>query len=470
MTDTAPAPVTVRDSDPWLRAQFVGMDMPVPIQGGGRRPYVNLDAAASTPPLAEVAAAVTAFAPWYSSVHRGAGWKSHVATAAYEEARDVVRRFVGADETQEVVFVKHTTEAINIVAHALRDSGGTVIATEIEHHANLLPWRHGGPGLVLLPFGVTRAVDVDAVEAALRDAPRPALLAVTAASNVSGEMPDVHALAALAHHHGARILVDAAQLVAHRPLRCLPAGDERHLDFVVFSGHKMYAPYGAGVLVAPADVLEGEPMLAGGGAVDLVTPDETVWTHGAAVAEAGSPNVIGAIALAQAARWLEDGCGFERLVAHEHALTEQLVEGLLPVPGVRLLGPPTADGRLGVCSFTVADMHPSLVAAILSWEWGIGVRHGCFCAHPYLLHLLDLSADQVAHARDEARRGERRHLPGAVRASVGAFANANDVCQLVTALTAVAAGERRAEYVQDQHGDYHAVDAPAPPTLRQLLG
>ena len=451
-----------------LRAAFVGMDAEVPVQGGSV-PYVNLDAAASTPPLRVVAEAVERFAPWYSSVHRGAGWLSRVATAAYEEARETAGAFVGADPSQEVVFVKHTTEAVNVVAHALRAGGGTVVATEMEHHANLLPWRHGGPGLVLLP-AAPGGIDLDAVDAALRDATRPALLAVTAASNVTGEMPPVHELAALAHRHGARILVDAAQLVAHRPLSCNAADDEGHLDFVVFSGHKMYAPYGAGVLVAPRDIFAGEPLIAGGGAVDLVTPDDTVWTAGAAAAEAGSPNVVGAIALARAAHWITGECGFDRLAAHETALTRRLVDGVGSVRGVRRLGPATAADRLGVCTFVVDGMHPGLVAAVLSWEWGIGVRHGCFCAHPYLLHLLGLSHEEVERARDEARRGERRHLPGGVRASIGAFAEERDVDRLVTALHAVAAGERRSEYVQDAHGDFTPVDAPAPPRLAELLG
>ncbi|MHB8717374.1 MAG: aminotransferase class V-fold PLP-dependent enzyme [Candidatus Dormibacteria bacterium] len=453
-----------------LRDQFLGMDVAVPVHGGGTRPYVNLDAAASTPPLRRVAAAVSAFAPHYSSVHRGAGWPSRVATAAYEEAREIVRGFVGADASQEVVFVKHTTEAINIVAHSLRDRGGAVVATEMEHHANLLPWRHGGPGLVLLAIGAAAPIDADAVEEALRRAARPALLAVTAASNVTGEMPDIHGLAALAHRHGARILVDAAQLVAHRPITCLPASDERHLDFVAFSGHKMYAPYGCGVLVAPRDALAGEPLLAGGGAVELVTHDETVWSGGAAGAEAGSPNVIGAVALAEAAAWLRDECGFPRLAAHERDVTEQLLSGLRSVAGVRLLGPPTAEGRLGACSFVVDGIPGALVASILSWEWGIGVRHGCFCAHPYLLHLLHLSPADIERARDEARRGERRHLPGAVRASVGAFATGADVDRLVEALSAVARGARNAEYVQEESGEYRALDAPPPPSIRQLLG
>ncbi|MET0804153.1 MAG: aminotransferase class V-fold PLP-dependent enzyme, partial [Acidimicrobiales bacterium] len=227
-------------------------------------------------------------------------------------------------------------------------------------------------------------------------------------------------------------------------------------DFLAWSGHKLYAPFGTGVLVGPRSAFaDGDPFLAGGGAVDLVDLDEVIWTDPPEREEAGSPNVIGAVALHAAMDELT-AIGWDAVADHDDEVAERLRTDLAAVPGVHLLGPGLATATLPTATFTVDGLSHALVAARLSAEFGIGVRHGCFCAHPYLLRLLGLDADEVAAYRGAVLRGDKRDIPGAVRASAGLSTSVDDVDRLVAAVTRIAAGEPApVAYEQDPHtGDF----------------
>jgi selenocysteine lyase/cysteine desulfurase len=290
---------------------------------------------------------------------------------------------------------------------------------------------------------------VEDVTAVLDAGRRPALLALTGASNVTGWSPPVAQICAEAHGRGIPVLLDAAQLAPHRPLPPEP-------DFMAFSGHKLYAPYGAGALIGPRSVFAtGDPFLAGGGAVDLVDLDEVIWTDPPDREEAGSPNVIGAVAFGAAMDELAR-LGWDAVMKHEATLSTRLHEGLRAIDGVRVLGPGPGTDTLAVAAFTVEGMHHALVAARLSAEWGIGVRHGCFCAHPYLLRLLGVGPEGVAEARAALQRGDRRGIPGAVRASCGLGTSGEDVDALLAALRTLAEGSPApVPYVQDEiTGDF----------------
>jgi selenocysteine lyase/cysteine desulfurase len=430
---------------------LVGANLLVPCLDGTERPYRDLDCAASTPAMDVVASAVEEFLPWYSSVHRGAGYKSRRATTSYEQARESTHRFAGraATDGTVVVLVRNTTEAINHLAYRLRLAPDDVIATTVvEHHANLLPWARVAQRR-WVECGRDGTFTVDDVIAVLDNGKKPALLALTGASNVTGWLPPVEEICAAAHERGIPVLLDAAQLAPHRPL---PPGP----DFLAFSGHKLYAPYGAGALIGPRHVFEdGDPFLAGGGAVDLVDLDEVIWTEPPEREEAGSPNVIGAVAFGAAMDELTR-IGWDTIVEHEAALAGRLHQGLRAIEGVTVLGPGPDTDTLSVAAFTVDGMHHALVAARLSAEWGIGVRHGCFCAHPYLLRLLGVGPQGVAEARAAVQRGDRREIPGAVRASCGLGTSGEDVDTLLIAVQALAAGEPApVTYTQDDvTGDF----------------
>jgi len=427
---------------------LVGDDISVPCVDGVERRYMSLDAAASTAALPAVARRVQEFLPHYSSVHRGAGWKSQHATSAYEAARAATLAFAGRDSDDIAIICRNTTEAINHLAYRLRlDRDDVVVTTVVEHHANLLPWERAARRRYV-ECDTDGTFSVDAVAEALDAGSLPRLLAITGASNVTGWRPPLDEIIPLAHERHVPVLVDAAQLAPHSPMPV-------EADFVVWSGHKMYAPFGAGVLIGPRDAFtDGDPFLAGGGAVDLVDLDEVLWTDPPDREEAGSPNVIGAVALHAAID--EFGrIGWPAIQAHDHQLAVRLQTGLRAIDGVRVLGA-DADPALPVATFVVDGVPHALVAARLSAEYAIGVRHGCFCAHPYLLRLLGLDSEQVADYRDAVRRGDRRRVPGAVRASAGLSTTAADIDALVAAVTHIASGEAvPVAYQQDPHtGDF----------------
>jgi len=445
-------------------APLVGDDLAVPCVDGQERPYLSLDAAASTPAFPAVVERVSEFVPWYSSVHRGAGRKSQLATAAYEEARAAALRFAARHGRDDVAIIcRNTTEAINHLAYRLRlDPTDVVVTTVVEHHANLLPWARLAQRRYV-ECDSDGTFTLDAVAAVLDKGPRPRLLATTAASNVTGWMPPLDQMIDLAHDRGVPVLVDAAQLAPHRPLP--PA-----TDYVAWSGHKMYAPYGAGVLIGPRRAFaNGDPFLAGGGAVDLVDLDAVVWTDPPEREEAGSPNVIGAVALHAAIDELAR-IGWDAIAAHDDTLADGLRKALASIDGVRLLG--ASATRLPVATFVVEGVPHALVAARLSAEYGIGVRHGCFCAHPYLLRLLNLPDHEVAAYRDAVRHGDRRHMPGAVRASAGLSTTGADVDRFIEAVAVIATGKPApVAYDQDPHtGDFwpHTTDEPWASEARRL--
>jgi len=434
-----------------LRQRIVGVDREVPLLDGRRVPYVSLDNAATTPPLRDVLEVLERFLPYYSSVHRGTGFKSRLSTVAYDQAHEIIGRFVGADlRSNTIVFGKNTTEAINKLSYRLPLSPDSVIiTTQMEHHSNDLPWR-GRARVVHVRATTDGAIDeaeFDRVLAAYRD--RVALVAVTAASNVSGIVQPIHRLARKAHDAGTRILVDAAQFVAHRPLDMRADDDPEHLDFVALSGHKMYAPFGTGALIGPKDVfLASEPEYVGGGTVDVVTLQEVYWAGLPDREEAGSPNIVGAVAIAAAAQALM-AMGMEKVAEHEDRLTAYALERLSTVPGIRIYGPtdPTCSGdKVGVIPFNLEGRSHFLVAAVLGYEGGIGVRSGCFCAHPYVVHLLQLPATQQETWRDRVLGGDKSELPGMVRASFGCYNNQEDVNRLVDMLHRISRDDYRGEY------------------------
>ncbi|HET7010113.1 MAG TPA: aminotransferase class V-fold PLP-dependent enzyme [Anaerolineales bacterium] len=444
-----------------FRERFVGVDIEVPVLDGRRRRYVNFDNAASTPPLASVRQGVDRFLDHYASVHRGMGFKSQLSTWAYEQARERVNSFVGADPRQHVaILVKNTTEAINKLARRLELAPDDVVLTTVmEHHSDDLPFRpiarviHAGT----LPDGRLDETDFDRRLAA--HAGRVRLVAVTGASNVTGYLNPIHRLARKAHDAGAWIAVDAAQLAPHRAVRMLDLDDPEHLDFVSLSAHKLYAPYGGGALVGRRDVFErGEPDSRGGGTVEIVTVDDVVWSGPPDREEAGSPNVVGAVALALAIDELEN-LGMETVARHEAELTAYALRRLSEIPGLRIWGdadPSRADQRLGVIPFTLEGMSHFLVAAILGHEFGIGVRSGCFCAHPYVLSLLGLSAEEADAVRTRMMGGDKSEMPGFVRASFGLYNTMEEIDQLVEALGRIARGQVAGRYHQDRaSGEYH---------------
>jgi cysteine desulfurase / selenocysteine lyase len=436
-----------------LRREIVGIDTKVPLLDGTERLYVFLDNAASTPSFRPVLRCIEEFLPWYSGVHRGTGFKSLLATEVFDAAHDVVGAFVGADpETHTVIFMKNTTDCVNKLANrAGLHPDDVVITTLMEHHSNDLPWRKHCR-VIHLEVVEEGRLDLEQLRRLLVEhTGRVKFVAITGASNISGVCAPVHDIARWTHEAGARIFVDAAQLAPHRRVDMLPDDNPGHLDFVALSAHKMYAPFGTGALIGPKEFFEnGEPDAVGGGVVEIVTLDHVEWNHPPHKEEAGTPNVIGGIALAAAIGILQ-AVGMDAIAAHETALLEYAYAKLKRLRGVELYGPTAHfEDKIGVIPFNIEGKHHALVAAILGIEGGIGVRNGCFCAHPFVKHLLGVTPEEDDRFTREVLEGNKTNMPGMVRASLGCYSDESDIDALVEMLERILRGETRGTYRQDR--------------------
>jgi selenocysteine lyase/cysteine desulfurase len=444
-----------------LKELFVGTDIMLPTLNGTLSHYINFDNAASTPSLKSVRDGINSFLNYYSSVHRGTGYKSKISTWAFEKARERVIKFLGADPNTDVcLFGKNTTEAINKLSRRFPfKPGEVVLSTLMEHHSNDLPFRNVTQviHIGLKPDG---QLDEDDFDKKLQEyAGKIALVAITGASNVTGFLNPVHRLAEKAHAAGAKILVDCAQLAPHRKIEMGMPGSSSRIDYVAISAHKMYAPFGTGALVGPKEIfLQGDPDMPGGGTVEVVTVDGVVWAGPPDREEAGSPNVVGAVALALAIKSLEE-IGMPAVEKHESELTAYALKGFELIPEIRVYGNNNhsdSHSRLGVIPFEVDSISHFLVASILGHEWGIGVRNGCFCAHPYILHLLGLSPEEANNVRDEIEAGNKRDMPGLVRISFGLYNTTDEIDDLIEALHCIVRGDFTGNYVQDHAtGEFH---------------
>lgn len=347
-------------------------------------PLVYLDSGATTQkPLQVLDAERDFYLTRNAAVHRGAHQLAGEATEAYEQARHTVARFVGAAD-DEVVFTKNTTEGINLVAYALGNAGrigpgDRIVVTEMEHHANLVPWQQLAErtGATLDWFGLTDdgRLDLSRVDELLDE--RTKVLALAHQSNVLGTLNPVRALADRAHAHGTLVVVDGAQSVPHRPVDVGELG----ADFLAFSGHKMLGPNGVGVLWGRAELLAGlPPFLTGGSMIEIVEMDRTTFLPPPQRFEAGVPMTAQAVGLAAAVEYLER-LGMAEVAAYEDTLTARALQLLAEVPGVRVVGPADLTDRGSAVSFTVDGVHPHDVGQVLD-ERGVAVRVGHHCARP----------------------------------------------------------------------------------------
>jgi len=380
-------------------------------------PLSYLDSASSSQkPRAVIDAVADGYAHHYANVHRGIYELSVDADARYEGARRAVARFIGAPSSREVVFVRNATEALNLVAYswgrANIGAGDLVLSTEMEHHANLVPWQQlaAATGARLEYVRLTDDGRLDLDDLRRRLAGGPKLLAVGHVSNALGTINPVVEITRLAHEAGAVVVLDAAQSVPHMPVSVADLG----VDFAAFSGHKMLGPSGIGALWGRRELLDAmPPFLTGGSMITRVTLEGTEWNEVPWKFEAGTPAIAEAMGLAAAIDYLE-GLGMANVRAHERLLFERAWSALGEVPGVRRMGPGSPDEHAGVISFVVDGIHPHDVATILDRQ-GVAVRAGHHCAQPVMA---------------------RYDLPATTRASFYVYNDLDDVERLTDAIQA----------------------------------
>ena len=443
-------------------AEVMGAGIDVPVVGGGCRPYVNLDDAATTPVFAAVWKRLSQVLPLYGSVNRGAGYKSLLSTRFIEEAKTAIFSFCDASTEDDVLqFGVNTTSCVNHLARRLcADSKPTVLVSELEHTSNLLPWmKHAN----VLRFRTSseEEVDLNHLEDLLKRN-RVQLVVTTAASNVTGQLVDVHQVARIAHAHGARVFVDAAQFVAHRRIDRRRNSSPEHLDYLSFAAHKMYAPFGIGVLVGPRDTYTtGWPDQPGGGAVTYLDDNGLVWARVEEREQGGTPNFPGIIALSEACKVLKQ-IGFDKIEEHETSLIRCAAEHIGNLPHVDVYHPLDARRHdyLPVFSFRVHVVPHDLVAAYLGYERAIGVRSGNFCQYSLVARLLGIPPAEQERVHIEMKQGRLRVPHGIVRASCGLDTSFSDLEALGEALRHLTARGPSAKYVQNAFGDYRPEDWP----------
>jgi selenocysteine lyase/cysteine desulfurase len=411
-----------------LRKNIKGINLKVPLTRKKRRRYIHFDNAASTPALESVLNDLGEFLEWYSGVHRGTGHKSMLSSRAYDESHGIIGQFLNADpERDSVIIVNNTTEAINKLSHCLQlKPSDVVISSDMEHHSNDLPWR-GKAVVEYVRVDKDGMLDLEHLAAILkRSWPRVRLLTICGASNVTGHVNDIHRLAEMAHEYGARIMVDGAQLIPHCSFDMKAHTDPGHIDFVAFSGHKIFAPYGAGALIGPREVFAGSPPhFTGGGTVKVVMKKRVYWADPPDRDEAGSPNVSGTYALARTLAYLKQ-LGMDKLQEHEEGLTRYLLEQMTRLDGVTVYG---RAQRIGVVSFNINGLPHALVGAILCYEAGIGTRTGCFCAQNYVRNLLKLEENHSHVQLYDQKRNDK--IPGMVRVSLAGYNTQDEVDYLL---------------------------------------
>lgn len=371
-----------------VRAEFPILNQPLP---PGKRRLAFLDSAASSQKPARVIEAVDDFYRSYNAnIHRGVYEISERSSIAYEQVRHIVADLINAKSHQECVFVRNTTEAINLVAATWGRTnlapGDLVLLSVMEHHSNLVPWHilrdQIGFEIAYTPLTPELELDLEAYERLVRER-APKLVAVTHVSNSVGTVNDIATISRIAHEAGALLLVDGAQSVPHLPVDVQALGT----DFLAFSGHKMLAPLGSGVLYGRLELLDGMPPYMGGGSmIRKVTLEGTTFADPPARFEAGTPAVADVIGLGVAAGYLKNELGLDRVRAHELEILDYALERLESVPGIRLFGPSELSKRSGVVSFTLGDIHAHDVSAILDSE-NVAVRAGHHCNQPLMQHL-----------------------------------------------------------------------------------
>lgn len=420
-------------SNPY-RKFVVGVDTKIPLPTGRYVTAINFDNAATTPPLQSVLMEINRFAPWYSSIHRGTGYKSQLSSYIYETTRNLILNFVNGDPSSDtVIYVKNTTEAINRVAHDILNETGIILSTSMEHHSNDLPWRNKYKVEYIEIDELGRLKLEDLEEKLSRYKNSKKLLAITGASNVTGIKNPLNTIANLCYTYDAKLLVDGAQLVPHAAVDISLPSSKGKIDYLVFSGHKMYAPFGTGVLIGPKEVFNRAPLISGGGAVDLVTHDYVKWADPPAIEEAGTPNLMGVVALAAAIKTLK-AIGMEGIISYEESLTSYTLSKLSSIDGIELYGDPfNSDNRVAIVPFNIRGIPHEVTARALSYEGGIAVRSGCFCAHPYVQRLLKVPLPEME------KRIKNPHLPhpGMVRISFGLYNTYAEVDLLIDILNRI---------------------------------
>lgn len=413
---------------------FLGLDEKVRLRHCEECTAINFDNAATTPPFKEALEIINQRIPTYGSIGRGLGQKAELTTMNYLSCKKYILEFfgVGRDDKYTVIFTPNTTEGINKLANVLvKNKNDIVLSTRMEHHSNDLPWRRTST-VEYIEVDENGRLNIDEYEVLFKKyCDRIKVVSLTGASNVTGYLNDIHKVAEIAHRHGAKIVVDGAQLVPHKRVDLKGNSKESAIDFIAFSGHKIYAPFGCGAIVGLKEAFnENLPDYEGGGTVEYVKDWGVRYLETPERNEPGTPNYLGAIALTKALQVLER-VGFDNIEEHEHLLFKMLIDGVKNIPKVLTYADiNNIQDRLAIGTFNIEGKFHQDVAEILAKDYGIAVRQGWFCAHPYCRRLMKLSEAESCKFLSDIND----KMPGMFRISIGPYNTENDINYLLEVL------------------------------------
>lgn len=409
-----------------LRDLFIGLDKKVAISNQNKITAINFDNAATTPAFKSVLDKILKDLELYGSIGRGLGQKSEHSTKEYCNCREYILNFFNASKDKyTAIFVNNTTDGINRLANMLiQNRNDIVITTRMEHHSNDLPWRRKC-NLKYVEVDEDGRLKLDDLKYLLEQYNgQVKYVTVTAASNVTGYINDIHSIAKLVHKYNAKLIVDGAQIVAHKKVNISGDTKDDYIDFLVFSAHKMYAPFGCGAIIGPKDIFDKlNSDLKGGGTVDIVLDDSEILLPPPEKDEAGSPNYLGVTSLVQAMKELNK-IGFDKIEKDEKILLNKMLAGLKSIKKTILYGDvENISDKLGIIVFNIDGMYNDEVAKLLANTKAIAVRQGAFCAHPYVRRLIDFNnLKSNSYLVDS-----RCKLPGMVRVSFGLYNSIDEV-------------------------------------------
>ncbi len=410
---------------------------------------VRLNNAATTPPFAETVAEVTEFLQTYGALHRGAGPYADKTSHAVAQAIQTIKDFLHVDAEQELLFTHNTSCAINVFARMLcLSKGDVVITSSIEHTSNNLPWRYNTDAeIVEVRTNASGALDMAHCEQLARQYyGRLKLIAITGASNLTGYIPDLRRLSDIAHRNDALLFIDAAQLAPHRRINMQRDG----IDALAFSAHKVYAPFGIGVLALPKNLLHQPPVDPAGGSIDMLSSYNLVWSPAEERHQSGTWNATGIIALAKSCDILTQN--FTAIQEHEKKLVRYTAEALRAIPEITLYvdsQKSIAEDRIGTFAFNLSGYHHALVSAILDHEYHIETRAGTICNHRLVRRWLNISDSEQEMIEEKMKHGDRLASYGIVRASIGCHNTQQDIDALTNALKNIIQNGPRLHYTPD---------------------
>lgn len=431
--------------------KVIGTNKKIKLHTGKTTRVVILNNAATTPPFEQTLKKVNNFLETYSAFHRGAGPHAQKTYEIVHESIEIIRQFVQAKKNQSMVFTNNTSNAINLFIRLLKLKKGDVILTsDIEHTSNNLPWRFNSKAKVVYVNSTSDgALDyLDFEKKISLHKNKVKLVAITGASNLTGYVPNIKKISQLTHKYNALLFVDAAQLAPHRQIRMKADG----IDALAFSAHKIYAPFGIGVLVLPTYIVEQDPIDPGGGSIDMLSEEKVIWAPVESRHQTGTWNVTGIVALAESCRILEK-VGWKYIYKHEANLVSYATNQLSKINGLTLyISPETyiKEKRIGTITFNLKNYHHALLSTILDTEYGIETRAGTICNHRLVRRWFSISEKEQARIEKEIVEGKRLSSYGIVRVSIGIHNTKKDIAALTQALKNISSNGPRLKYKPNQ--------------------